>query len=292
MVAAWLLERLCCPRCRQGKLAEIAGALSCACGARYRVDRGVADLLEAAPSAVRAERAAVEAIDRGEASLGERDPAAARERHLRRTRAELEEVLERLELPAGSVVVELGADDCWASSLFLARGCRVIAVDITDHLHLARPEITGHADCARLRADMNRLPLAEGGVDLVVAIAAAHHSWSLPVTLAEAHRVLRPGGRLALCCEPMPSWLRHALGRRTGKRERLLGINETWIRRGRWLRLAREAGFEARLVLPTLDRMAIRERLAERGLPPMLAPAAGAVLGLLQVSVHLIGRRR
>ncbi|HVS62674.1 MAG TPA: class I SAM-dependent methyltransferase [Thermoanaerobaculia bacterium] len=300
MAPAWLLERLRCPRCDRPSLRPDEGDLACDCGGRYRVDRGVVDCLDPERLEVRGgvhravldERAAVASIDRGEVSIEEGDAAAARQRHLRRTRSALEEVLPRLEPLDGAVAVELGADDCWASPLLLERGCRVVAVDITEHLQLAASDLLEHPDHARLRADMNRLPILDGGVDLVVAIAAAHHSWSLAQTFSEAHRVLRPGGRIALCCEPLPSWLRFLLGRRSGDAERRLGINEGWIRRGRWLRLGRRAGFEVELSFPSLDREAIRERLAERRLPTLLAPTARAALRILQVSGHVLGRRR
>jgi ArsR family transcriptional regulator len=58
---------------------------------------------------------------------------------------------------------------------------------------LARPGLT---HCAVRRADMYRLPLADAGFDLVVLQMVLHYAEDPAAALAEAARVLRPGGRL------------------------------------------------------------------------------------------------
>src|SRR5262249_57845657 len=98
-------------------------------------------------------------------------------RHAAQCRSQIQEILTRDPLTPGAFVVELGADHCWASGLFLDAGCRVLAVDITDHLRLA-PR-ADHPELCRIQADMNALPLHDGCADVVWATAAAHHSWDL-----------------------------------------------------------------------------------------------------------------
>ena len=67
-------------------------------------------------------------------------------------------------------------------------------------LALARARLAraGLAQCAVRLADMYRLPLADGSFDTVVLQMVLHHAETPAAALAEAARVLRPGGRLAV----------------------------------------------------------------------------------------------
>lgn len=297
----WGRRVLRCPTCGGGPLDDKGGAAAVcgACGHRAPIASGVVDLLVDAHPAVQREADAVAALDRGEARLLVRGHATtakdgaphakqATRRHIEFTLRQIDELLARHPLSAGAVLVELGADACQATPRFLAAGARVVAVDITDHL--AHASVEGAGDrLIRVRADMNRLPVHDNAVDIVWATAAAHHSWDLATTFGEAARVLSPGGRIVLCCEPLPGWLRWLGGHGVRAEERALGINETWIPRRRWLRLARRAGFEARIEIPRLTDREAKQRLAMRGLPGWLVSVVRPVLRRLQVSVHLVG---
>ncbi len=85
-----------------------------------------------------------------------------------------------LEVLAPLVTTGLGVDASRAM-LALARA------------RLARPGLT---HCAVRQADMYRLPLTDAGFDLVVLQMVLHYAEDPPGALAEAARVLRPGGRL------------------------------------------------------------------------------------------------
>ncbi len=273
------------------------------CRARFPIEDGVANFLHDQNPVVARERDAVAAMDRNAPDAvnnprellkrfdrGRLDPCHLREypclEHATECRSRLSELLADHTLGKGERVVELGADHCWTSNLLLDGGCQVIAVDINDHLRLAaRAE---DPNLCRIVADMNHLPLADGTADVVWATAAVHHSWDLEHTFTEAARVLRRGGRVAFCCEPMPSWLRYPFGTRFGHVERARGINETWIPRSTWLKLCARAGLDGHIVFPTLETETIAEKLKRRRLPLSVAPLVKPFLRSLQVSIHLL----
>ena len=281
---------MCCHRCR----------------ARFPIEDGVADFLHDPNPVVTRERHAVASMDRDSPSAAENlrdllkqfDRGRLEPRHLRaypclehatKCRSQLSDLLADHPLRKGERVVELGADHCWTSNLLLDAGCQVIAVDISDHLRLAaRAE---DPNLCRMVADMNRLPLADGTADVVWATAAVHHSWNLAQTFSEAARVLRRGGRVVFCCEPLPSWLRYPFGTDFGHVERERGINETWIPRSTWLGLCARAGLDGRVVFPTLDTETVAEKLTRHHLPALIAPLVKPFLRPLQVSIHLLATK-
>jgi SAM-dependent methyltransferase len=63
------------------------------------------------------------------------------------------------------------------------------------------PQMLAHAagkDLATVRADASALPFVEHSFDAVMLVSMIHHLDAPELALAEARRVLRPGGRLAL----------------------------------------------------------------------------------------------
>jgi len=87
-----------------------------------------------------------------------------------------------LELLAPRTTMALGVDASRAM-LALARS------------RLAKP---GLSHCAVRLADMYRLPLGDGGYDLVLLHMVLHHAEDVASVLAEAARVLKPGARLVV----------------------------------------------------------------------------------------------
>jgi SAM-dependent methyltransferase len=299
----WALGLLCCLECGATSLESTPGAVLCAaCGTRYPQRGDVVDFLHRPHPAVVRERDAVHRIDREDGAspdcvralltrlesgaVTETDLASsAHTRAITESREQVMDLLSQEPLTPGATVLEIGADVGWASSILLKAGCRVIATDITDHLFLA-PE--GQSpDLCRIQADMNRMPLHDSSVDVVFGASCVHHSWNLGNTFGEIARVLKPGGRVYLCGEPIPSLPRFIVGTRFGHKERALGINETWIRRGTWLRHCQRAGLEPRIVFPRLTAAQLRQRLEKRRLPGFLAGVVRPILPVLQVSVHL-----
>ena len=303
----WALPIFRCPMCH-GLLRRDGATLACEeCGQQFRTVNDITDFTaDLHPIAAR-ERDAVHRSDEVPDESVSRLAGLLREfvddrplapedlrafpclGHAHDARQQIRHVLARRPLPRHAIVVEVGADHCWSSSVLLEHGCRVVACDITNHLALA-PAGPSPFLC-RVYADMNRLPVADAAVDVFWATAAVHHSWDLGRTFVEAARVLRPGGWLYLCCEPMPSRLRHAVGHSFGEAERRRGINERWIRRSEWLAHCRRASLVPELVFPELDRATLAAKLSRRGLPVALVPLIKPLLRSLQVSIHLVAQK-
>lgn len=100
-----------------------------------------------------------------------------------------------LGLQAGRVVVDLGAGTGKFTSRLLATGAQVIAVEpvapMRARLAQAQPQVQV------LDGSAQALPLRDASVDVVVC-AQAFHWFATHEALDEIHRVLKPGGQLAL----------------------------------------------------------------------------------------------
>lgn len=65
-------------------------------------------------------------------------------------------------------------------------------------LEVARARVEGLDNVTLLRGRLDDLPIHSDGVDLAVCALVLHHVRELGPVLAEARRVLRPGGRLVV----------------------------------------------------------------------------------------------
>jgi ubiquinone/menaquinone biosynthesis C-methylase UbiE len=101
-------------------------------------------------------------------------------------------------------VVDLGAGTGLLALALAPRVKEVVAVDISERM-LERLDDAAAADGVHniepLVADLRRLPLADEFATLVVSNYAFHHldDPGKELALAEARRILRPGGRLVIC---------------------------------------------------------------------------------------------
>ena len=105
---------------------------------------------------------------------------------------------------ADDLVVDLGAGTGLLSLALAPHVRALVAVDISERM-LERLDDTAVADGihnVEIRvADLRRLPLEDESATLVVSNYAFHHldDSGKELALAEARRILRPGGRLVIC---------------------------------------------------------------------------------------------
>ena len=94
----------------------------------------------------------------------------------------------------GAVLVDLGCGGGLLAAHVAGKGYRHVGVDL---VRSALEQARAHG-VTTLQADVARLPLATGCADVVSAGEILEHVTDLPGTVAEACRILRPGGWLVL----------------------------------------------------------------------------------------------
>ena len=107
-------------------------------------------------------------------------------------------LLDAAGVTSGTAVLDVGTGPGIVAAAALARGAVVTAVD-------ASPEMIALAGAACPGADVRlavlpELPFPDGSFDAVVGNFVINHLGDAAAGLAELHRVLRPGGRIALTC--------------------------------------------------------------------------------------------
>jgi ubiquinone/menaquinone biosynthesis C-methylase UbiE/DNA-binding transcriptional ArsR family regulator len=106
-------------------------------------------------------------------------------------------------LPEGRLgrVLDIGCGTGRMMALLAPRAESVLGIDLSRRmLALARTRIAeqGLANCAVRQADMARLPLPDASFDLVVLCMVLHYADDPAAVLAEAARLVSPGGTVAV----------------------------------------------------------------------------------------------
>jgi demethylmenaquinone methyltransferase/2-methoxy-6-polyprenyl-1,4-benzoquinol methylase len=110
--------------------------------------------------------------------------------------------VEALELPRGSLVLDLACGTADLCRDLEAHGHRAIGLDFSEGmLRNARTE------APLVRGDAAALPFPDGSIDGIICGFALRNFVELGVVLGECARVLRPGGRLAALDAAVPAHL-------------------------------------------------------------------------------------
>lgn len=98
---------------------------------------------------------------------------------------------------AADHVVDVGCGPGTAARVAAGRGARVTGVDpASTMLRVARIVTRKRARIAWSQGTAENLPVSDGAATVVWALATVHHWQDVDKAIAEAHRVLAPGGRL------------------------------------------------------------------------------------------------
>jgi ubiquinone/menaquinone biosynthesis C-methylase UbiE len=107
-------------------------------------------------------------------------------------------------LREGQTVLDLGSGagiDCFLAARQVGPSGRVIGVDMTPEMierARANAEQGGHVNVEFRLGEIEQLPVADASVDVVISNCVLNLSPAKERALAEAYRVLRPGGRVVV----------------------------------------------------------------------------------------------
>ena len=149
-------------------------------------------------------------------------------------------------LHAGEVVLDLGSGaglDVILSARRVGPSGKAYGLDMTDEMLAAanaNKARLGVANAEFLKGTIEEIPLPDNSVDVVISNCVINLSADKDAVFREVHRVLRPGGRLAVSdivlLRPLPEWLQKNLAAWTGCISGALGMEE-------YLAKLRSAGF-------------------------------------------------
>ena len=106
-----------------------------------------------------------------------------------------------LKLMPPMVIADLGAGEGTLSQLMAQRAKKVIAIDNSEKMVQFGAELARTHNIANLEyrlGDLEDVPIRAGAVDLAFLSQALHHASHPERAIAEAWRILKPGGRIAI----------------------------------------------------------------------------------------------
>jgi SAM-dependent methyltransferase len=157
------------------------------------------------------------------------------------------------ELRAGETVLDLGSGggiDVLLSARRVGPSGKAYGLDMTDEmLDLARANArkAGATNVEFLRGEIEHIPLPDDSVDVIISNCVINLSADKPRVLAEALRVLRPGGRFAVSDVVRRGDVPDAVDNMQSWTECIAGA----LHEDEYLSLLREAGFTDVSIEPT-----------------------------------------
>jgi SAM-dependent methyltransferase/uncharacterized protein YbaR (Trm112 family) len=301
-----LLSVLRCPRCKAERSFDLSvrsetedevrdGELTCrGCGERREIERGIVDLMPAAPDFVLREQAGLDRFaDVMRADGWDRERVLKLpDEHSGYWYAQgtlMNQVLETVDLKPGDRILDVGSNTCWASAKFAERGLRPIALDINAN------ELQGLATAdwwledkgvymERVLGAMFDLPLASDCIEWVWCCEVLHHNHraNLWATMRELYRVLKPGGALIVANETLRSLREPRLdpGKAVAQYE---GHEHAYLRRS-YVKAARDAGFDIDVRGPWYDTMFNNEPVGLRARLPIVRRICAAAVHAVRQS--------
>lgn len=190
---ARLLDLLCCPMCL-GNLEIADGRATCGVHA-FPVERGIPRLLPHDLPSDGGEPAALRARTRRSFGYEWR-----RFRHqLPAYRENFDWYIEPLaqKSVAGCLVLDAGCGMGRHTHHFLARGARVVAIDVSPAIDVAARN-NASENAVFVQGDVLRLPVKPDSFDLAFCVGVLHHLEETASGLAELVKALRPGGSMLI----------------------------------------------------------------------------------------------
>jgi ubiquinone/menaquinone biosynthesis C-methylase UbiE len=120
-----------------------------------------------------------------------------------------EAVLDALAARPGDAILDIGCGNARDIIAMLRAGARVVGVDLSEGMIAQASRdlsAAGYADVRLEVGDATRLQFADATFDRVLCSEVIEHIPDAPRALAEIHRVLKPGGTLAISTPNRRSW--------------------------------------------------------------------------------------
>ena len=103
----------------------------------------------------------------------------------------------------GKLILDIGCGGGRFGDRVIANGGKLVALDYSEAVDVARDYLFDLApDTLFVQGDALNLPLADGVFDDAYSIGVLHHTPDPSQGVAEAHRILKPGGTFALSVYP------------------------------------------------------------------------------------------